>query len=191
MHAGDYQVHLLEHRIGKIKRAVAQNIHFDPRKNPDPLNSFSGPANSLNVLNRARIIQPIRERQVLRMVRNGHVLVPMLPRRLRHLHDCVSSVGLDGVHVHIAMQIFLRNQSWQLMLFRQINFPAVLAHFRRNVVQLQRCIDFLFRFSRHHLLIIQLGQTVFIQRVSQLERPLPQRHIVPLRSGKVLHRRPK
>ena len=33
VNTGDDNVHLLEHRVGEIKRAVGQDIHFDAGKN--------------------------------------------------------------------------------------------------------------------------------------------------------------
>ena len=33
VHAGDDDVHLLEHRVGEIEGAVGQDVHFDAGKN--------------------------------------------------------------------------------------------------------------------------------------------------------------
>ncbi len=96
--------------------------------------------------------ESIGERQILRVVGDGHVLVAMRPRRLGHFFDGIAAVGFDGVHVHVALQISLRDQRRQGMRRGRINLAQVLAQFGRNVVELELGVDFFFGFSRDRLL---------------------------------------
>ena len=73
------------------------------------------------------------------------------------------------------------------MFFREIDFAEILAHFRRNVVELQLGVNFLFSLSRNRLLAVECGQAVLVQRVTHLQRSLAQGHIVGFRSREVLH----
>ena len=63
----------------------------------------------LNVLDRTLVIQSIGESQILGMVGDGHVFVAMCAGGLGHFFDGVAAVGLHGVHVHIALQVGLRD----------------------------------------------------------------------------------
>ena len=113
MHAGDDDVHLLEHGVGEIERAVGQDIHFDAGENSDALEFVVDGANALDVFDRALVVETIGEGQVLRVVGDGHVFVAMLFGRLGHFFDGVAPVGFDGVHVNIALQVGLRDQRGQ------------------------------------------------------------------------------
>src|SRR5207245_9421668 len=49
MNAGDDQVHLFEHRIGKIEGAVGEDIYFNSGENPDSLYCLTRLVNSLDM----------------------------------------------------------------------------------------------------------------------------------------------
>ena len=54
---------------------------------------------------RAFVVKPVGERQVLRVVGDGHVLVAAFAGRFGHLFDRVAAVGFHGVHVHVAANV--------------------------------------------------------------------------------------
>ena len=137
----------------------------------------------------ALVVESVGEGQILGVVGDGHVFVAARLGGFGHLFDRVAAVGFDGVHVHVALQIGLRDQLGQGMLLRQVDLAEVLAHLRRNVVELQLGVDFFFGLAGDRLLAFERGQAVFVQRVSHLQRALAQGHVVRLRSGEVLHGR--
>ena len=59
------------------------------------------------------VIQSISKRQILGMVRDRHIFIPVLSGGLGHFLNAVPAVGFHRVHVHIALQILLRNQIGQ------------------------------------------------------------------------------
>ncbi len=189
VHTGDNDVHLRQDIVGEVEVAVSQDIDFDPGKDGDAVDFLSHVANALDVFDGALIVKAVGEREILRMIGDGHVLIAARLGRFGHLFDGVAAIGLDGMHVDIALQIFLRNQLGQGMVLRQVDFAEVLAHLRRNVVELELAVDFLFGSSSDRFLTFQSGQAVLVQRVSHLESALAQGNVVSLGSGEVLHGR--
>jgi len=61
-----------------------------------------------------------------------------------HFFDRVTTVGLDGVHMHIATDILFSDQRGECVFLGCIDLPQVFAHFRWNIVQLQCRINILF-----------------------------------------------
>ena len=106
------------------------------------------------------------------MIRDRHVFVAACLRRFGHFFDGVSAIRLDRVHVHIALQVRLRDEAGQGMVLRQVDLAQVLAHLGRDVVEFELVVDFLFRFSGDGLLALQRGQAVLVQRVAHLQGAL-------------------
>ena len=83
----------------------------------------------------ALIVEPVGESKVLGMIGDGHVLVAIRPGRLRHLFYCVSAIGLDGVHMHVALKIGGSDELRKLVCGGKIDLAQVFAHLGRDVVQ--------------------------------------------------------
>ena len=79
---------------------------------------FVGFANALDVLDGALVVEAVGEGQILGVIGDGHVFVAARLRGLGHLLDGVAAIGLDRVHVHIALQVGLRDQAGQGMVLR-------------------------------------------------------------------------
>ena len=186
MHAGDDQIHLLQDRVREVKRAVAENVHFDSGKNLDAIDLLVGGADMLDMLHRPLVIQSVGEGQVLGVVGNGYVFVTMLDGSLSHFLDGFPAVGFDGMHVDITLQISLRNKSGQGVFFRCVDFALVFPQLRWNVVELEFGVDILFSFSGNNFFLIQTRQTVFAQGVAHFQSALAEGNVVGLRSGEVL-----
>ena len=190
VHAGHHHVHLRQRRVVEIERPVGENIHLDARKHPDPaLHLGVDLANALDVRQRARVVQTVRHRQMLGVVGDRNISEPPCQRRLGHLADGVAAVGRIGVHVQIAANIRQRNQLRQRVRCRSLQFAAVLAQLGRDVVEIQRAIDLLLARGRDDHVVFQPQQGILAQRQPALDGALAQRHIVHLRSRKVLQRR--
>ena len=133
MHAGNDDVHLLEYGIGEVKRSIGQNVHLDTSENSYfallgfVIERVVHRADSLDVLNRALVIQAIGECQVLRMVGDSHVLVTMFGCSFGHLFNGVAPVSLDSVHMHVATQVSLCDQHRQSVICRSVEFAEIFA----------------------------------------------------------------
>ena len=108
MDAGDDDVHLGEHGVGEIERAIGEDIHFDAGEDADAVELLSGSADALDVLSGALVIESIGEGEVLGVVGDGHVFVAAIAGGLGHFFDGAPAVGFDGVHVDVAKYIVLR-----------------------------------------------------------------------------------
>ena len=53
VHAGDDQIHLFEHGVGEIERAVGKNVDFDSGEDSDSVDLFIRGANTFDVLDGA------------------------------------------------------------------------------------------------------------------------------------------
>ena len=88
------------------------------------------------MLHGALVVEAVGEGQVLGVVGDGHVFVAVCLGGLGHFFDGVAAIGLDSVHVDVALQVGLLDQSRQGMLLGFVNLAQVLSHFGRDVVQL-------------------------------------------------------
>ena len=57
MHARDNDVHLLQHRVGEVERAVGQDVYFDASENLDLIGPVRDRANALDMLHGALVVQ--------------------------------------------------------------------------------------------------------------------------------------
>ena len=117
--AGDDDVHLREDVVGEIEVAFGEDVDFDSGEDRDAVDFLVGFANALDVFDGALVVEAVGEGQVLGVVGDGHVLIAARFRGLGHFFDGVPAVGFDGVHVHVALQVLLRDQRGQGMLLRR------------------------------------------------------------------------
>ncbi len=151
-----------------------------PAKIVMPVDLFAGCANAGDVLDGALVIEAVGKSKILGVVGDGHVFVAALPGGLGHLFDGVAPVGFDGVHVDIALQIFLCDQLRERMILREVDFAEILAHFGRDVVEFQLGVNFFFCLPCNRFLAFERGEAVFVERVSHLECALAQGDVVRL-----------
>ena len=121
------------------------------------------------------------------MVGDGHVFVAALFGGFGHFLDGVAAVGFDGVHVHVACRSACVISAGRVWALGGVDFAQVFAQFGRNVVQLELGVNFFFGFSGDRLFGVELGQAVFAEGVSHLQRALAQGDVVGLRAGEILH----
>ena len=145
VNAGDDNLHLRQGLVLEVERAIGQNVYFDPRE--DAYATFHCAINgtdTLDVLERPPIIEPIGHGQVLRVIGNGDVAVPHSERGLRHFANGVVPVGGAGVHMQIAANGASVNQLRHAALRSTFNLAQVLAQFGGDTVHLQRRVNLLF-----------------------------------------------
>ena len=63
--AGDYQIHLFEHGIGKIERAIGEDVDFDSGEDADAVDFVVGGANALDVFDGTLVVEAVGEGQIL------------------------------------------------------------------------------------------------------------------------------
>ncbi len=79
--------------------------HFAAGEDLDAVDLLVGLANALDVLKRALVGESVGHGEILGVVGDGHVLVAVRLGRFGHLFDGVLAVGLDGVHVDVALDV--------------------------------------------------------------------------------------
>ena len=148
--AGDDHIHLRQHVVVQVERAICQDVYFDPSEDAHPpLHLPVHLANALHVLQRALLVQPVRHGQILGVVGDSDVPVSEIQGCVGHLANAVPAVRRMGVHVHIAAQVRLLDQPRQCVTGGRLNLTQVLAQLRRHPVHLQCGID-LFLGRRSH-----------------------------------------
>ena len=101
--AGDDHIHLRQHFVVEVERAVGQDVDLDAGEDADAaFHLLVHFADALDVLEGALFIEAVGHGQVLRVVGDGDVLVAVGERGFGHLADGVAAVGGGGVHVHVA-----------------------------------------------------------------------------------------
>ena len=88
--AGDDHVHLLEHGVGKVERAVTQDVDLDAGHDGDAFDLVVGGVNASDVLHRPLVVEAVGHGQVLGVVGDGDVLVAALLGGLGHFLDGVA-----------------------------------------------------------------------------------------------------
>src|ERR1700733_4330439 len=187
--AGDDDVHLRQYVVGEIESAVSKNIDFDSGEDGDAFDLLVRFADALDVGDGTLVVEPVGEGQILGMIRDGHILVAARLGGLGHFLNGVAAVGFDGMHVHVALNLRLRDQHGQSMVASQIDLAEIFAHLGRNVVEIQLGVDFFFGFSGDRGSAVEGRQTVLVQRVTHLEGALAQGYVMGLRSSEILHGR--
>src|ERR1700689_5454826 len=162
MHAGDDEIHLGQHVVGEIEIAVGEYVDFDAGENGDAVDLFAGLAYARNMRNGALVVEAVGEGQVLGLVGYGHVFVAACLGGLGHFFDGVAAVGFHGVHVDVALNIFLRNQLGQRVFFGRVDLAEIFANLGRDVVEIQFGVDFFFGLARDRFLAFERGQAVFV-----------------------------
>ena len=101
--AGDDDVHLCEHFVVEIERAVGEDVDFNAGEDADAaFHLLVDFANALHMFEGALFVEAVGHGQVFGVVGDGDVLEPALDGGLSHLGDGVAAVGCRGVHVHVA-----------------------------------------------------------------------------------------
>ena len=147
--------------------------------------------NFLDVRGHALFVQAVGDRDSLRMVGDGDVLVAEFARRFSHLLDRVLSVAGRAVHLEVALHILQGHQMRQLVAFSGGDFPGVFAQLGRDEIQLQLRIDLFFGAPSHALFTLQGSQSVFIEGESHVVGAPAEGHVVLFRPGKIKQRSAK
>ena len=151
VHAGDDDIQLREDIVGEIEIAIRQDVDFDASKDGNAVDVLVGGANSGDVFDRTFVVESVGEGQVLGVVSDGHVLIAARFGSLGHLFDGIAPVGLDGVHVDVALQIGLGKQLREGVIFREIDLTQILAHLRWDIVEVEFGVNLFFRFAGNGL----------------------------------------
>ena len=100
-------------------------------------------------------------------------------------HD---AVGLGGVHVDVAAHIAAHDEVRERVFRGGFELAAVLAEFRRDVVEVERVVDVGFGGGGDDGVVFEAEESVLAQREAALDGALAQRDVVVLGAGEVLQR---
>src|SRR5262249_10721462 len=100
--------------------------------------------------------------------------------------DGATAVGFDGVHVNVAANVVLLNQTGENMSLRRLDLATVLPELGDDVIEPQLGINLFFVGSCNADVVRETAQSIFAQRVSHPQCTLTDRDIVVLRTGEIL-----
>ena len=92
-------------RVGWSGGDHVLDLSFDPGKNLNVMHLSSNFADPSHVFRRAFVIEAVGEREILRVIRYGHVCVAALTRSADHLLNRAATIRFDGVHVHVTANV--------------------------------------------------------------------------------------
>ena len=137
--------------------------------------------------NDARLIEPIRHSERLRVVRDRDVLVTQCGCRFGHLFERSLSIRFGRVHVQVAANLGLFDQMWERAVQRGFQFAAILTQFGRNPRVAQPLINFRFGCARHPLVGFNREQAVLIQSKALPHGVGADGDVMFLAAGEILH----
>ena len=105
MQAGHDPVELLQHVVLVVERAVGQDVHLRAGQQRDAVELRIDLTDPLYLAQQLVGLHVVAKAVRGRVVRDRHVLVALLDRRLRHLLERVAAVGGGGVAVQVALQV--------------------------------------------------------------------------------------
>ncbi len=91
--------------------------------------------------------------------------------------------------MHVAADVGWLNQHRQRVSGCGFDLAKILAQFGRDEVELQLGVNFFFGRARDRLLVFERSESIFVKREAHLKRALPQRYVVRLGAGEILHGR--
>ncbi len=139
----DHHIQFFKNIVRQVERTVFENVHFTRFQESNALELFIQLVNAPHLLPQPFCIEPANHRDALRMLRDGEIFVSALARCFGHFLDAVATVGVCGVAVQIAADVFEPYKPRQTAFARGINFAATLAQFRLDVWQRDLRVNFL------------------------------------------------
>src|SRR6185312_2830628 len=187
MDAGDDYVHLGQDFIGEVQGPVSEDVDLDAGEDADAaLHLLLDLADALDVGEGALVVESVGHGQVLGVVGDGDVLIASGDGRFGHLADGVAAIGGGGVHVDVAADVGLLDESGNGSSFSSFDFAVVLAEFGGNPLEAEGLVDIVFGGSGYDGAVIDAGQGVLVERVAALEGALADGYVVGLGAGEVL-----
>ena len=126
----------------------------------------------------ARVVHAVGHGEILGVVGDGDVFEAAGDGGFGHLADGVAAVGLGGVHVQIAADIAADDELRQRVLGGGFELAAVLAQFGRDVVEVERVVDFLLGGGGDDDVVFEAQQGVLAEREAALDGALAQGDVV-------------
>ena len=138
---GEDDVEAGKHLVGKIERAVVEDVHLDAVEHVDAghLRAHRLDLGALlrHVVDRERARCP----GALRVIGNREVRVAELARRLHHARGGVAPVAPRRMRVQVAPDVGERHQLRQAIAIDDVELVAVFAQLGGNVRQLEAGVD--------------------------------------------------
>src|SRR5687768_140581 len=134
----DYIVETVECLVRVVHASVGENIRFDTLENPEILRLRVDLVDLLVLLLQLVSLETAGVERRLGMIGNPEVAPAALTRRLRHLFDGPAAIGVSGVAVEDAPDVFPREQLWQTTGRGGSDLSAPLSELGGNLRQPQR-----------------------------------------------------
>src|SRR4029453_1072523 len=126
MNGRDDVIELCQDFVWKIKRTVAQNVAFHPRKKAKAAQLVIQGPDAGDLEAQLRFVQSMRLGRAAAMVCDPEVLESQLLCSLRHLFNRVVPIACSRVTMKCAAQFFLLNELWQRMALSGFEFTPIL-----------------------------------------------------------------
>jgi len=127
--------------VGKIERAVPQNIALDAGKEAEVFELLVELADHRDLDAQPRFIEAARLDRAAAVVRDPEILEPEFLRRRRHFFQRIAPVTGSGMAMKCPAQIFRLEQAWKFPSRRGLKFAAVLAQLWRDVIEIEGAIE--------------------------------------------------
>src|SRR6516225_5302777 len=184
MNAGQHDVELTQNLIRVIELAIPEDVHLGACPDLDALHVLPCRLNQLDILERPLFVQAVGNSYRLGMVGNKDVAVAQPLGGSGHLFHTVAAVRSRGMHLQIAADIGEFHEPRQLALLGSFHLAQVLAQLGGNPSETQLDVDFLFGLTGQDFL--SLEQAVLGELPAAPLGTVAQRHVVLLRTGKIL-----
>lgn len=129
---GEDVVELLQRLVVEIELAVLEDVDLGPVKDRDLGQLAAEGLDRAMLPFQRRPIEPARNAQRLRVVRDRDVLVATRDARLDHLAERVLAVGRVRVHVEVSADLTELDELRQLPVASGLHLAAVFAQLRRD-----------------------------------------------------------
>ena len=193
---GDDVIELRQDVVGKIKRTVAEDVALDAGEETEVVELFVELVDHRDLDAQPRHIQPARLDRAAAMIGDPEILETKLLRCRGHFLERTAAVTRGGVAVERAAKIFRFDQAWEFSRRGRLEFAAVLAQFRRNVIEIERAIQVrLFADDRDFATLFCLfrggirrcfAEPILVQSPTALQGPAPDLDIVLFAAGKII-----
>ena len=140
------------------------------------------------------VIHAVGHGEVLAVVGDGDVLAAAKDGGFGHFADGDGAVGLEGVHVDVAVEVGEGDECGEAALGRVgegcgggFEFAAVLAEFGWDVGEVEGVVDGFFGLGGDDLVVFEAEQGILGEGKAAFDGSLTERYVVVLGAGEILH----
>jgi len=140
MHGGDDVIQLSQDFVGKIKRAIAEDVALDPGEEPEVFEFGIQFPNARELDAQPRFIESARLDRAAAVIGDPEILQAEFLRRRGHFFGRIATIARRGVAMESAAQILRLDEGRKFSRGRSFKFAAVFAQLRRDIIEIERTI---------------------------------------------------